>query len=639
MQRLSPVRFTDVALEGGFWRERVETVLTRTIPSQYEQLRSSGILESLTLPKPVPPLRIPPGEHGLSMQVFWDSDVGKWIEAASYALAHRRDPAIEARIDEITEWLAQAQLTDGYLNGWFLGREPDKRWTNLRDFHELYCAGHLLEGAIAYAQATGRRRLLDVLCRYVDHIAQVFGRGPGQKRGYCGHPEIELALVKLHRATGQRRYLDLAAYFVDERGQGSPHYFDVEARARGDDPGRYWFGSYEYSQSHRPVREQDKVVGHAVRAMYLYSAMADLALERDDDALKTACEALWRDVTSKRMYVTAGIGPSESNEGFTQDYDLPNDTAYAETCASVALVFWAQRMLHLDGDGRYADVLEAALYNGALSGLSRDGVHYFYQNPLASDGSHARWRWHPCPCCPMNVARLVASVGGYFYSTGSDAVAIHLYGDSTASLSVGGRKVRIVQRSDYPWDGRVRIAVEPEEPLRFALKLRIPGWARGATLAVDGQARAADSPTNGYVQLDRTWIPGDEVELELPMPVQRLHAHPLVQADVGRVSLRRGPLVYCVEQADHLREPVGLLRLPGGAGMKIERRDDLFGGIVTVVADVEAATADPAVDPLYTTDPATTRPARLTAVPYYLWNNRGANAMCVWLPISQASAG
>ena len=631
MQRLSPVRFTDVAIEGDFWRERLETVLTRTIPIQYEQLRSNGILESLTIPKPTPPLRIPRGAHGLSMQVFWDSDVGKWIEAASYALAHRRDPAIEARIDEITEWLAQAQLPDGYLNGWFLGREPDRRWTNLRDYHELYCAGHLLEGAIAYAQATGRHRLLDVLCRYVDHIAQVFGRGPQQKRGYCGHPEIELALVKLYRATGTRKYLDLAAYFIDERGQGAPHYFDVEARARGEDPGRYWFRNYEYSQSHKPVREQDKVVGHAVRAMYLYSAMADLALELDDAALRKASEALWRDVTSKRMYVTAGIGPSESNEGFTQDYDLPNDTAYAETCASVALIFWAQ---HAAPRRRRPVCRRPALYNGALSGLSRDGSHYLYQNPLASDGSHARWRWHPCPCCPMNVARLVASVGGYFYSTGADAVAVHLYGDSTASLELGERPVRVIQKSDYPWDGKVRITIEPEGPLRFMLRVRIPGWARGATLAVNGEPCASAQAVNGYVDLDRTWNPGDQVDLELPMAVQRIHAHPLVQADVGRVSLRRGPLIYCVEQADHPAGAVGLLRLPASSELKFEKREDLFDGIVTVVADVEAATADPATDPLYTSDPVATRPARLTAVPYFLWNNRGANAMCVWLPVS-----
>jgi len=633
MRRLSPVPFTAVSLEDDFWRERLDTVLTRTIPSQYEKLRSSGILESLTIPKPPPPLRIPPGAHGLSMQVFWDSDVGKWIEAASYALAHRRDAAIEAQIDEITEWLARAQLPDGYLNCWYIGRHPEQRWSNLRDCHELYCAGHLLEGAIAYHQATGRRRLLDILCRYVDHIAEVFGPGPQQKHGYCGHQEIELALVKLYHATGVRKYLDLAAYFIDERGR-QPHYFDVEARERGDDPGSYWFKNYEYSQSHKPVREQDKVVGHAVRAMYMYSAMADLAAVLDDAALKKACEVLWRDVTSKRMYVTAGIGPSASNEGFTQDYDLPNETAYAETCASVALIFWAQRMLHLEGDGRYADVLETALYNGALSGLSRDGTHYFYQNPLASDGSHTRWQWHPCPCCTMNVSRLVASVGGYFYASGDDAVAVHLYGASTASLTVAGRRIRIVQHADYPWSGKIRIAVESERPLRFALKLRIPGWARESSVAINGTAQKSPPVVNGYVELDRSWQTGDVVDLELTMPVERIHAHPLVQADVGRVSLRRGPLIYCIEQADHAETAVGLLRLPGRAELRIEERKDLLGGIVTIVADAEAAAPHPAAGALYTTEACATLPARLMGIPYFLWNNRGPNRMQVWLPVA-----
>ena len=309
----------------------------------------------------------------MSTQVFWDSDVGKWIEAASYALAHRRDATIEAQIDTITNDLERAQTPDGYLNCWYLGREPDKRWTNLRDRHELYCAGHMLEGAIAYYQSTGQRRLLDIMLRYVEHIAAVLGPGPNQKRGYCGHQEIELALIKLYRVLGEKKHLDLAVYFINERGHQPPHYFDVEAAARGDDPKKYWFKTYEYSQSHKPVREQEKAVGHAVRAMYMYTAMADLAAILDDSALKRACEMLWKDVTSKRMYVTAGLGPSASNEGFTEDYDLENDTAYAETCASVALIFWAQRMLNLDCDGKYADVMELALFNGALSGLSRDG--------------------------------------------------------------------------------------------------------------------------------------------------------------------------------------------------------------------------------------------------------------------------
>ncbi len=413
MRSYAPVDFTRVTLSGAFWRERLETVLGRTIPSQYRKLESEGLLEALLVLDPPPPLRIPRRRNGFTTQIFWDSDIGKWIEAASYALRHRRDAAIEAQIDDIVDKLEKAQLPDGYLNLWYIGREIENRWTNLRDNHELYNCGHLLEGAIAYFRATGRRAMLDMMERYLDHIRLTFGTGAGQKRGYPGHQEIEIALIKLYYLTGERKQLDLAAYFIDERGR-QPHYFDVERDARGEAPGEYGQGTYEYSQSHKPVREQDKVVGHAVRAMYMYTAMADLAAELGDAGLKRACEVLWQDVTSTRMYVTGGFGPSASNEGFTSDYDLPNDTAYAETCASVAFIFWAQRMLHLDLEPHYADALELALYNGALSGLSRDGEHYFYENKLESDGSARRWAWHPCPCCTMNVARLIASVGGYF---------------------------------------------------------------------------------------------------------------------------------------------------------------------------------------------------------------------------------
>jgi DUF1680 family protein len=629
MRRFKPVRFTEVRVEGDFWRERLETVLTKTIPSQYEQLEQHGILESLAIPTPPPPLRIPAGEHGLSMQVFWDSDVGKWIEAASYALAHRRDTTIEAQIEGITDLLQQAQLADGYLNCWYIGREVDRRWTNLRDRHELYCAGHLLEGALAYFQATGRRRLLDILQRYMDHIAGMFGRGPGQKRGYCGHQEIELALVKLFHATGIRKYLDLARYFIDERGSAPPHYFDVEAVARGEDPQHYWFKNYEYNQSHRPVRDQDKVVGHAVRAMYMYTAMADLAADLGDATLKRACEKLWEDVTSHRMYLTAGLGPAAANEGFTRDYDLPNDSAYAETCASVALIFWAQRMLNLDCDGAYADVLETALYNGALSGLSRDGSHYFYQNPLESDGSHQRWTWHPCPCCPMNVARLVASVGGYFYSVADDAIAIHLYCAGRALVPLGEGPVGIRQQTDYPWSGRVKITLEPPEPRQFTLQLRIPGWARSHRLTLNGVEIAPVTVVRGYAQIVRTWSAGDEIELELPMPAERVYAHPKVRADLGRVALKRGPLVYCLEQVDNPGAAIDLLRLPRTAPIDAQVRRDLFDGVVVLSADGEAAQTTSA---LYQAEPYPTAPVRLSAIPYYAWSNRGRNAMQVWIP-------
>ena len=633
MRKYSPVRFNDVALEGAFWRERLDTVLARTIPSQYRQLKNNGILESLTIPKPVPPLRIPrTPKHNFTTQIFWDSDVGKWIEAASYALSHRRDATIEAQIDEITEWLARAQLPDGYLNCWYIGREIENRWTNLRDNHELYCAGHMLEGAVAYFLATGRRRLLDIMLRYVDHIATTFGPNPGQKRGYCGHQEIELALIKLYHVLGDRKHLDLAAYFINERGR-QPHYFDKEARARGEDPKSFWAKTYEYNQSHKPVREQDKVVGHAVRAMYMYAAMADLASDLGDDALKRACEVLWKDVTGKRMYVTAGLGPAEANEGFTVDYDLPNDTAYAETCASVALIFWAQRMLNLDLDGKYADVLELALYNGALSGLSRDGMHYFYENPLESDGHHRRWEWHRCPCCTMNVSRLVASVGGYFFSTSDDSLAVHLYGGVSATVSVGGRKVRITEKSDYPWSGAIRLSADPETPTEFTLKLRIPGWADKPTLSVNGApVDVAANTTAGYVSIRRRWSASDVVALDLPMAVKRLYAHPNVRMDIGRTCLTRGPFIYLLEQVDNA-VPVGRARLPRSARIEDVFRKDLFDGIVTLVAEGEAV-SDGEDSPLYRTTAPAQSPATWTAIPYYLWNNRTPGRMLVWLPES-----
>ena len=631
VSQYTPVRFVNVRLEGDFWRERLDTVLARTIPSQHRKLAENTILDSIKLPDPPPPLRYPRNAHGFTVQVFWDSDLGKWIEAASYALAHRRDADIEAKIEAIVDDFEKAQLPDGYLNCWYLDREPDKRWTNLRDNHEMYNAGHMLEGAIAYFETTGRRRWLDIMERYVDHIAATFGPGPDQKRGYDGHQEIELALFKLYKHTGNKKHLDLATYFINERGARPPHYFDVEARARGEDPADFWAKSYEYNQSHVPVRQQDKVVGHAVRAMYMYAAMADLAAELGDQDLKHACEVLWDDVMVTKMYVTAGLGPSAQNEGFTVDYDLPNQTAYAETCASVALIFWAQRMLHLDLDGKYADILELAMFNGALSGLSRDGEHYFYSNPLETDGSKSRWDWHICPCCTMNVSRLVASVAGYFLSTAEDGIAVHLYGGISSNLDIAGTKVALRETSNYPWSGDITIAIDPQTPARFDVKLRIPGWCKGAKVAISGAAQDVSKASHGYLTINREWAKGDMITLELPMPAERLFAHPAVLADSGRVALKRGPLVYCVEEADNPGGRVQRYRLPRQSELKSTLRDDLFGGIVTLSAD---AVAVDEVDwsTLYRTAPPREAPATLTALPYYLWANRQPGSMLVWLP-------
>ncbi|RYE10508.1 MAG: glycoside hydrolase family 127 protein [Hyphomicrobiales bacterium] len=633
MSQYHPVRFVDVRLEGAFWRERLETVLTRTIPSQHKKLGEYGILDSLKLPQPPPPLRFPRHANGFSVQVFWDSDVGKWIEAASYALSHRRDEAIEARIEAVIDDFERAQAPDGYLNCWYLGREPERRFTNLRDNHEFYNAGHLLEGAIAYFETTGRRRWLDIMERYLALICRTFGPATGQKHGYDGHQEIEIALIKLYRLTGERQHLDFATYLINERGTQPPHFFDTERQereAKGWEVQRYTQGNYEYSQSHRPVREQTKVVGHAVRAMYMYSAMADLAAELGDAALKQACETLWNDVMVTKMYVTAGLGPSAHNEGFTFDYDLPNQTAYAETCASVALIFWAQRMLHLDLDGKYADVLELALYNGALSGLSRDGEHYFYANPLESNGAAERWDWHTCPCCTMNVSRLVASVGGYFISTAADGIAFHIYGGISASRDIAGTSVTVRETSNYPWSGDIRIAIDPAAPASFDVKLRIPGWARSHQLKINGQPVTA-APINGYVTIHRLWTAGDVVTLDLPMPAERLYAHPGVNMDIGRVALKRGPLVYCVEEADNPGGAVQRLKLPRTAQLDATQRPDLFNGAITLTAPARA------IDPtdwqdLYRTSAPREVASSLTAIPYYLWANRGKGSMVVWIP-------
>jgi uncharacterized protein len=621
---------------GGFWGGRIDAVASRTANILYQRCIAAGMLDQIDPDRPSPGVKIPfhvsDGDEvsTVTTQMFWDSDFGKTIETAAYSLYRKPNPELEARIDEIVDMYARLQQPDGYLSSWYLRIQPGQRWTNLRDCHELYCAGHLIEGAVAYFQATGKRKLLDVMARYADHIASVFGPEDGKRKGYCGHEEIELALVKLARATGQRKYMDLARYFIDQRGQ-QPHYFDEEARARGVDPKAYHFKTYEYNQSHKPVREQDKVVGHAVRAMYLYSGMADIAAEYGDDGLKAALERLWADLTSKRLYVTGGLGPSSDNEGFTADYDLPNETAYAETCAAVGLVFWSSRMLGMGPDARYADVMELALYNGSISGLSLDGSLFFYENPLESRGRHNRWKWHHCPCCPPNIGRMVASIGSYMYGVADDAVAVHLYGDNTARLDVAGRPIRLTQASRYPWDGAIAITVDVDAPTRFTLHLRIPGWCRNAALAVNGEPIDLASVTrHGYAAITRDWTAGDLVRLDLDMAVERIHAHPEVRQDVGRIALMRGPLVYCLEEADNALS-LNRVRVPGQARFEHGFEPSLLDGVVSLSADVEADSTADWAGMLYRAEPAKTEAARIKAVPYFAWDNRTPGEMLVWL--------
>lgn len=620
----TPAPLAAVAIDDAFWTPRLAANRTQTIPIEYEQCRITGRIDALHQQwqpgQPIP-------------HYFWDSDIAKWVEAASYSLATHPDPALDAQLDEVIALLAAAQQPDGYLNSHYTAVEPENRWTNLRDNHELYCAGHLIEAGVAHYLATGKRTLLDVVSRYAGYIATVFGREPGQKRGYPGHEEIELALVKLFRATGEPRYLALAAYFVDERGQ-QPHYFDQEAIARGDDPAAYHFKSYRYSQSHAPVREQQEVTGHAVRAMYLYSAMADLAGEMGDATLLAPLEALWRHLCTRNLYITGGVGVSAANEGFTQDYDLPNLSAYAETCASIGLVFWMHRMLQLRCDGRYADVLERALYNGVLSGVSLDGTHFFYENPLASRGNHHRQAWFDCACCPPNIARLLASLGEYIYGVGDDAIAVHLYIQSQAALTVAGQRVELRQTTRYPWAGDVTLALTLPQPAHFALRLRIPGWCRRAAVSVNGVAVDMEGRLDRrYLVLARTWQPGDRITLELDMPVEQIHAHPDVAQDVNCVALQRGPLVYCLEAVDQVA-PLHRIRLAADAALTPQFEGELLGGVVTLTGQALAADAAGWENVLYRAAAPALTPITVCAIPYYAWDNRAAGAMTVWLPVA-----
>lgn len=622
-----PVPSVDVA---GFWGDWQEAVCDETAAILLDRCVEARMLEQIDINVPSPGLVIPVVGWLGTTQMFWDSDLAKSIETIAYSLYRKPNPELEARADAIIDMYERLQEPDGYLDSFFIRIWPEKRWTNLRDFHELYCAGHMIEAAVAYFQATGKRKFLDIMCRFADLIATKFGRGPGQMRGYCGHEEIELALVRLARVTGEQKYMDLAKYFVDERGQ-QPNYFIDEAVRGGWDPKGVQAHVLEYNQSHMPLRDQRKVVGHAVRAMYIYSGMADIATEYNDDSLTPALEALWGDLTQKQMYLTGGIGPAAANEGFTDYYDLPNESAYAETCASVGLVFWANRMLGRGPNRLYADTMEQALYNGAIAGLSRDGKTFFYENPLESAGKHHRWIWHRCPCCPPNIARLVASIGSYMYGVADNEIAVHLYGESTARVDLGGKAVTLSQQTQYPWDGAIALTVAVDSPTKFTLSLRIPAWAKGAAIAVNGEQLALDDiTTDGYARIEREWRAGDSVRLDLPLVPRALRANPKVRQDAGRAAVMRGPLVYCLEGTDNAPGLNSIL-LGDGLGRSQTATIPDLNGAIAIDLPVLREVAEGWGDALYAEAAPTAEPDMARLVPYHLWDNREPGEMLVWL--------
>lgn len=567
---------------------------------------------------------------------FNDSDVHKLVEAAAYTLQTHPNPEWEAELDEVIDKIAKSQQADGYLNSYFTLVEPEKRWQNLGMMHELYCAGHLFEAGVAHYQATGKEKLLNVACQFADLIDNTFGHG--KRGGLPGHQGIELALVKLARVTGEARYMSLAEYFVTTRGE-SPHVFEKELE-NPDLPGglgayQHHYtrdGKYEgtYSQAHKPLKEQTECVGHAVRAMYLYAGAADIALETGDTDISNALGALWENV-EKRLYVTGGVGPSGHNEGFTQDYELPNFSAYAETCASIGLIFWAHRMFLLKGESRFIDVLETALYNGALSGVSLDGTGFFYQNPLASRGGRERHAWFGCACCPPNIARLLGSLGQYIYAQSEKDLWVNLYVGGTASATVAEDvSLKLTQETDYPWSGDIKIKVNPEKPAKFALNLRIPDWCNNFKVGINEESHNANAVSNGYLSIDREWQANDTVELNLDMPVERIYAHPYVRDNLGRSALRRGPLVYCFEDIDNPNGAFETLSLVDDASVETLFNNELLGGITLLRGTGTVFDASDWENNLYLPKPSLKR-MDVTAIPYYAWCNREAGQMAVWV--------
>lgn len=583
---IDPVDFSHVHIQDRFWSPRLDKHISATLPVCIDQIENhTGRMQNF--------VNAARGEGEHSGIFFDDSDVYKALEGIAYSLINHPDPELEKKADEWIDKIAAAQQPDGYINTFYTLTGLDKRWKNM-DKHEMYCAGHMMEAAVAYYQATGKQKLLDVSRRMADHMMSLFG--PGKRHWVPGHEEIELALVKLYQTTQEQKYLDFANWLLEERGRGHG--------SKGDE------GKWDpaYYQDIVPVRDLTDISGHAVRCMYLYCGMADVAALKKDTGYVQALDRLWEDVVLRNMYVTGGIGSSRHNEGFTEDYDLPNSEAYCETCASVGMVYWNQRMNQFTGDSKYVDVLERSMYNGALAGVSLAGNRFFYVNPLESKGDHHRQEWYGCACCPSQISRFLPSVGTYVYGTSDKALWVNLYMGNTTQITVDNLEVTLKQETDYPWDGWVKLTVTSAKPLNKELRIRIPGWCKKYSLQVNGNP-INTSTEKGYAVLN-DWKSGDQIMLRMDMPVEVVAADPRVKENVGKRALQRGPLVYCLEEIDNSNN-FATLHLVAGTSFEVKDEPGKLGGI----KEIEALSGN----------------QKLSFIPYYTWDNREAGAMKVWI--------
>ncbi len=624
------ISYQDVTITDNFWRPKIEVNRVAGIRHSLQEAAESIEYFDIAAGKS-------DAVHKGNMAS--DSDVFKIIQGAAYALYHTPDPELEAIIDSVIDRIVAAQQPDGYLFTYWIVHDLSQRWTDIERKHELYCAGHMFEAAAAYYEVTGKRKFLDAAMRYADHIDSVFG--PGKRLEVPGHEEIELALYKLYEVTGEKRYLDLSIFFIDERGNSdriADALIPPEHDPNAGRPSRWRHPSYR--QDHLPVTEQFYAVGHAVRAGYLYSSMADIAMETKNDKYLPALDSIWNDVVRKKLYITGGIGTRQfHDEGFGTEYLLPNAQAYCETCSSIALTFWNRRMNLLHADAKYADLVELTMYNSGISGVSLSGDRFFYTNPLESDGKPKRHAWDDPPCCPTNMVRFLPEIGSTIYGKRENDIFVNQFIGSETTINIQDNNIKLSQETSYPWDGKISLSIDPETPAEINLYIRIPGWTQGELLPdglyhfIDNEAYNEDEVIlkvngkkirrvlldKGYAVIKRKWKEGDKVELELPMEVSMLGGDPRIEDTHGKVVLMRGPMVYCIEEIDNeafFDESNEVQLLP--TLLTAEFKDDLLGGVVRISGTASVGTNKEKID--------------ITAIPYYAWNNRGQGQMQVWLP-------